>query len=99
MCYVVGAVEADYPEEYQITGADPKWVRELREYQKELAEPGIRDMNYIICAPTGSGKTRAAAYVVYHHLKRKGFVLYDNVAPIKYCILYCVTLQTRCSLF
>ena len=78
MRYVVGAVEADYPEEYQITGADPEWVRKLREYQKELANPGIRGMNYIICAPTGSGKTRAAAYVVYHHLKRKGFVFCES---------------------
>ena len=56
------------------TAADPPWVQTLREYQKELAEPGIRGLNYIICATTGSGKTMAAAYVVYHHLKIKGYV-------------------------
>ena len=69
------AVEVDFPEgdgyeEYEITVADPDWVQGLREYQKELAEPGIRGDNYIICATTGSGKTMAAAYVVYHHLRK-----------------------------
>ena len=64
-------MEGDFPlgdEEYEMTVADPDWVRGLREYQKELAEPGIRGDNYT----TGSGKTMAAAYVVYHHLRRFG---------------------------
>ena len=69
------SVEGDFPggdgdQEYQITAADPDWVRGLREYQKELAEPEIRGDNYIICATTGSGKTMAAAYVVYHHIRK-----------------------------
>ena len=73
-CIVYHTVEGDFPvdEEYEITAADPGWVQGLREYQKELAEPGIRGDNYIICATTGSGKTMAAAYVVYHHLRRFG---------------------------
>ncbi|XP_077999952.1 ATP-dependent RNA helicase DHX58-like [Glandiceps talaboti] len=39
----------------------------LREYQKELAEPGKNGNNYIICAPTGSGKTLTAAAVCKNH--------------------------------
>lgn len=35
----------------------------LRNYQMELAEPGCRSSNCIICAPTGSGKTFTAGYV------------------------------------
>ena len=49
---------------------DRDWIRELRGYQRELAEPGLRGDNYIICAPTGSGKTMVAAYVVYEHLRK-----------------------------
>ena len=42
----------------------------VREYQKELAEPGINEENYIVVAPTGSGKTLVAALVISDHLQR-----------------------------
>ncbi len=45
--------------------------KQPREYQKELAEPGIRGQNYIICAPTNSGKTLVAAMVIANHLEEK----------------------------
>lgn len=35
----------------------------LRNYQKELAEPGCQGSNCIICAPTGSGKTFTAGFI------------------------------------
>ena len=35
----------------------------LRNYQKELSEPGCLGSNCIICAPTGSGKTFTAGYI------------------------------------
>ena len=43
---------------------------EIRNYQRELAEPGIRGDNYIYVAPTGSGKTLVAAIVICEHLKK-----------------------------
>ena len=43
---------------------------EVREYQKELAEPGMNGENYIIIAPTGSGKTVVAALVISDHLQK-----------------------------
>ena len=52
--------------------AAPGWIEELRGYQRELAEPGLRGDNYIICAPTGCGKTRIAAYIIHEHLKYRG---------------------------
>jgi len=45
----------------------PKRLRaepiKLREYQKELAKPGVEGHNFVICAPTGSGKTYTAGYI------------------------------------
>jgi ERCC4-related helicase len=43
---------------------------EVREYQKELAGPGIQGKNYIIIAPTGSGKTVVAGLVISDHLQK-----------------------------
>ena len=43
---------------------------EIRDYQRELAEPGIRGENYIFVAPTGSGKTLVTAIIIAEHLKK-----------------------------
>lgn len=44
--------------------------QEVREYQRELAMPGMRGENYILVAPTGSGKTLVAALVISDHLQK-----------------------------
>ena len=58
----------------------------LRDYQWELALPGLGELNYIVCAPTGSGKTRVAGLVISEHLKRqkgRGKVLFlVNKVPL-----------------
>ena len=41
-----------------------------REYQKELAQPGIEGKNYIVVAPTNSSKTLVAAMVITNHLEK-----------------------------
>ena len=41
-----------------------------REYQEELARPGIDGKNYVVCAPTNSGKTLVAAVVISDHLQK-----------------------------
>ncbi|XP_028930332.1 probable ATP-dependent RNA helicase DHX58 [Ornithorhynchus anatinus] len=48
-------------------GKDPSGM-ELRPYQREVVRPAMAGHNVIIWMPTGSGKTRAAAYVSKHHL-------------------------------
>ena len=45
--------------------------KKLREYQKELAAPGLDGQNYVACAPTGTGKTLVASMVISNHLEKK----------------------------
>ncbi|KAK3735713.1 hypothetical protein QZH41_010147 [Actinostola sp. cb2023] len=45
---------------------------QLREYQKELANPAINGRNTIICAPTNSGKTFVAMEIARLHLEKYG---------------------------
>ena len=47
----------------------PAIEAELHDYQWELALPGLSGQNYIVCAPTGSGKTRVAGLVIAEHLQ------------------------------
>jgi ERCC4-related helicase len=57
----------------------PEVESTLRNYQWELALPGLSGQNYIICAPTGTGKTRVAGLIISEHLKRlkgKGKVVF-----------------------
>ena len=42
----------------------------VRNYQHELAAPGIEGKNYIVVAPTNSGKTLVAALVIADHLEK-----------------------------
>ena len=44
---------------------------EVRKYQQELAEPGLNGRNYIICAPTGTGKTLVSSIIIKEHLNQK----------------------------
>jgi len=43
----------------------------IREYQKELAAPGIQGKNCIVVAPTGTGKTLVACMIISANLKHK----------------------------
>ena len=59
--------------------------KELREYQKELAALGMEGVNYIVCAPTGTGKTLIASMVVASHLAKRPdgkVVLLVNKVPL-----------------
>lgn len=42
----------------------------VRNYQYELAAPGMEGKNYIVVAPTNSGKTLVAALVIADHLEK-----------------------------
>lgn len=54
-----------------------------REYQLELAEPGLQGKNYIFVAPTGSGKTLVAVMVIAKHLKCKPNSRVAFIVPTK----------------
>ncbi|XP_071090516.1 ATP-dependent RNA helicase DHX58-like isoform X3 [Haliotis cracherodii] len=53
------------------TAKDDPLDLNLRRYQLELAENAVKCRNTIICAPTGSGKTRVALYIVKDHLEKQ----------------------------
>ena len=44
----------------------------MREYQLELAEDALEGHNSAVCAPTNSGKTRVATYIISKHLENEG---------------------------
>ena len=46
-------------------------VESVRCYQRELARPGINGDNYIICAPTGTGKTLVAGLIISSYLQKR----------------------------
>ncbi|XP_067656527.1 ATP-dependent RNA helicase DHX58-like [Haliotis asinina] len=54
----------------------------LRRYQLELAENAVKQRNTIICAPTGSGKTRVALYIVKDHLEKQAEGEADGVKKV-----------------
>ena len=59
--------------------------KKSRDYQRELAGPGMEGVNYIVCAPTGTGKTLIASMVVASHLAKRpdGKVLFlVNKVPL-----------------
>jgi ERCC4-related helicase len=61
------------PEEFEITIDYSTKLgdgKQVRKYQHELAEPGIKGENCIVVAPTGSGKTLVAALVISDHLQK-----------------------------
>ena len=73
------AVSASQPNEPQATAqlsqeqhpGDTTQQLSIRNYQWELADPGIKGENYIVCAPTGTGKTLVAGLIIFKHLQKK----------------------------
>ena len=55
------------PTSFKFTMPEDKTVRG---YQKELANTGCQGLNYVACAPTGTGKTLIAAMVIASHLEK-----------------------------
>ena len=64
--------------EYDKYAFIPEIEKKFRNYQQELALPGLSGQNYIICAPTGSGKTMVAGCIIASHLQqqRKELILF-----------------------
>ena len=62
------SLHKEHPSLFQV---QPKSGQKVRNYQYELAEPGIQEKSYILIAPTNSGKTLVAALVIANHLNKR----------------------------
>ena len=62
--------DTDAPLSLQFFSLKMKEDCRVRNYQHELAAPGIRGENYILIAPTGSGKTVVSALIISDHLQK-----------------------------
>uniref|UniRef100_A0A0B7BGA0 RNA helicase n=1 Tax=Arion vulgaris TaxID=1028688 RepID=A0A0B7BGA0_9EUPU len=98
-------LDEKYESEENEKGCETQAVQklQLRDYQIELAEYAIEGYNTIIYAPTGSGKTGVATYIIGEHLKHshgKGKVVFlANVVSLadqqyKYLCKYLPSYQT-----
>ncbi|XP_062610169.1 antiviral innate immune response receptor RIG-I-like, partial [Saccostrea cucullata] len=58
---------------------DPKEELKLRSYQMELARPSLEGKNSVIVAPTGSGKTHVALYIIKDHMEKIKSVRHPKV--------------------
>ncbi|XP_048258536.1 probable ATP-dependent RNA helicase DHX58 isoform X2 [Haliotis rufescens] len=70
------------------TAKDDPLDLNLRRYQLELAENAVKRRNTIICAPTGSGKTRVALYIVKDHLEKQDEAEADVLVPGKKRVVF-----------
>ena len=81
-------LEVDFPSPAKVSKYALKLdvANSIRSYQWELAIPGLSGQNYIICAPTGTGKTHVAGLIISEHLQQsegKGRVLFIvNKVPL-----------------
>ena len=79
-------VDSPYPATLSKYALKPDVADSIRSYQWELALPGLSEQNYIICAPTGTGKTHVAGLIISEHLQQsegRGRVLFIvNKVPL-----------------
>ncbi|KAH7701830.1 Protein DRH-1 [Aphelenchoides avenae] len=67
----------------------------LRDYQWELVREACEGKNSVICAPTGSGKTVVAAYIIRQHILSRTMAQKNFKASLLRCPNRCLAEQQR----
>ncbi|KAK0060172.1 interferon-induced helicase C domain-containing protein 1-like isoform X2, partial [Biomphalaria pfeifferi] len=87
-----GCTDLERDSDCSLSQTEESGVLALKDYQLELTEHAVKGKNTIIYAPTGSGKTIVAIYIILKHLERR-----RNKKPVAFFATTIPLVKQQCS--
>ncbi|KAK7009405.1 ATP-dependent RNA helicase DDX58 isoform X1 [Biomphalaria glabrata] len=87
-----GCTDLERDSDCSLSQTEENGVLAFKDYQLELTEHAVKGKNTIIYAPTGSGKTIVAIYIILKHLERR-----RNKKPVAFFATTIPLVKQQCS--